>query len=110
MMPSIQLVPTGFGLAAVLSWGSSDFLGGFASRRANAYLLTAIAHAGGLALAVTLALGTHAGFPPLTSVCWAILGVASGGAAPAVFFGALPSRTIGSPSPRSPPVAHALPP
>jgi drug/metabolite transporter (DMT)-like permease len=95
MMPSIQLMPTGFGLAAVLSWGSSDFLGGFASRRTNAYLLTAISHAGGLALALTLAFGTHAVFPPLTSVCWAMLGGASGGAALAVFYGALASGQMG---------------
>jgi hypothetical protein len=54
MLPSIQLVPTGFGLAAVLSWGTSDFLGGFASRRANAFLLTTIAHGSGLLLMVAL--------------------------------------------------------
>src|SRR5882672_8860523 len=73
MLPSIQLVPTGFGLAAVLSWGTSDFLGGFASRRANAYFLTAISHAGGLVLA--LALGCHRAllFRPwraCTGRCW----------------------------------------
>src|SRR5258706_4424305 len=86
MTPSIQIVPTGFGLAAVLAWGSSDFLGGFASRRANAYLLTAISHAGGLALALTLALGTHAVFPPMASVCWAMLGGACGGAGLPLFY------------------------
>src|SRR5882672_10226610 len=95
MMPPIQLVPTGFGLAAVLAWGSSDFLGGFASRRANAYLLTAISHAGGLALALTLALGTHAVFPPMASVCWAMLGGACGGAALSLFYGALASGQMG---------------
>jgi len=57
----------------VLAWGSSDFLGGFASRRANAFFLTAISHVGGLGLALTLALGTHAVFPPMASVRWALL-------------------------------------
>jgi drug/metabolite transporter (DMT)-like permease len=95
MLPAIQLVPTGFGLAAVLSWGTSDFLGGFASRRANPYLLTAISHAGGLALALLLALGSHAQFPPLASVCWAMLGGACGGAALALFYGALAGGHMG---------------
>ena len=95
MMPSLQLVPTAFGLAAVLSWGSSDFLGGFGSQRANAYFLTAISHAGGLALALTLALGTHAGLPGRASVGWALLAGACGGAALSVFYGALASGKMG---------------
>src|SRR5258706_10090811 len=95
MLPSIQLVPTGFGLPPVLSWGTSDFLGGFASRRANAYFLTAISHAGGLALALLLSLGSHAQFPPLASVYWAMLGGACGGAALALFYGALAGGHMG---------------
>jgi drug/metabolite transporter (DMT)-like permease len=95
MTLSVQLVPTSFGLGAVLAWGSSDFLGGFASRRANAYLLTAISHAGGLALALVLALGTHAVFPPMASVGWALLGGASGGVALSLFYGALAGGQMG---------------
>src|ERR1700687_4662716 len=95
MTPSIQLLPTGFGVPAVLAWGSSDFLGGFASRRANAYSLTAISHAGGLALALALSLGAHAAFPPLASVYWAMLGGACGGAALALFYGALAGGHMG---------------
>jgi drug/metabolite transporter (DMT)-like permease len=95
MTHSIQLVPTSFGLAAVLAWGSSDFLGGFASRRANAYFLTAISHAAGFVLALTLALGTHAIFPPMASAGWAALGGACGGAALSLFYGALASGQMG---------------
>src|SRR5713226_3238705 len=95
MTPSIQLVPTGFGLAAVLAWGSSDFLGGFASRRANAFFLTAISHGGGLVLALTLALGTHTVFPAMASVRWALLAGACGGAALSLFYGALASGKMG---------------
>jgi drug/metabolite transporter (DMT)-like permease len=95
MTPSIQLVPTGFGLAAVLSWGTSDFLGGFASRRANAYFLTAISHAGGLALALALAITSRASFPPLASMSWAMLGGACGGAALALFYRALAGGHMG---------------
>jgi|SRR5450432_6417 len=95
MALTIQVVPTAFGLAAVFSWGSSDFLGGFASRRANAYFLTAISHAGGLVLALTLALATHAVFPPTVSVLWAMLGGACGGAALALFYSALATGQMG---------------
>src|SRR5450432_1917819 len=95
MALTIQLVPTAFGLAAVFAWGSSDFLGGFASRRANAYFLTAISHVGGLALALTLALGTHAVFPPMASVYWAMLAGACGGAGLSLFYGALASGKMG---------------
>lgn len=95
MPTSIQFVPTAFGLAAVLSWGSSDFLGGFGSRRANAYFLTAISHLGGFALALTLALETHAEFPPRASVGWALLAGACGGSALSLFYGALASGKMG---------------
>ncbi len=95
MTHSIQLVPTAFGLAAVLAWGSSDFLGGFASRRANAFFLTAISHVGGLALSSTLALGTHASFPPMANARWALLAGACGGTALSLFYGALASGKMG---------------
>src|SRR6267378_608676 len=95
MSPSIQLVPTGFGLAAVLSWGTSDFLGGFRSRHTNAYFLTAISHAGGLVLALALGLSSGASFPPMASVYWAMLGGACGGAALALFYGALAGGHMG---------------
>jgi drug/metabolite transporter (DMT)-like permease len=94
-MTSIHLVPTAFALAAVLSWGSSDFMGGYASRGTNAYFLTAISHAGGLALALTLVFASHAMFPPPASVAWALLGGASGGAALALFYRALAGGQMG---------------
>lgn len=95
MPTSIQIVPTAFGLAAVFAWGTSDFLGGFGSRRANAYLLTAVSHLGGLALASVLALGTQAAFPPMQSVRWALLAGACGGLALALFYRALSSGKMG---------------
>ena len=94
-MSSIQMIPTAYGLAAVVSWGSSDFLGGFASRRTNAYLLTAISHAGGLIFAVALALGSRADLPPVASMRWSLLGGACGGAALAFFYRALSQGNMG---------------
>ena len=95
MTLSIQLVPTTFGLAAVFAWGCSDFLGGFGSRRANPYFLTGISHVGGLVLALTLALSSHAAFPPVPSVLWAMLAGATGGATLSVFYGALSTGKMG---------------
>jgi hypothetical protein len=59
MALSYALIPTSFSLCAVFSWGTSDFLGGYAARRANAFLLTTIAHASGLLLMIALALANH---------------------------------------------------
>src|SRR5689334_8166290 len=56
MSPSYSLLPITFGLGALFSWGTSDFLGGYAARRANAFLLTTIAHGSGLFVMIVLAL------------------------------------------------------
>ena len=109
MAQSIQLVPTGFGVAAVLAWGTSDFLGGYASKRANAFFLTAISHAGALVLALTLALGTHAIFPPMASLRWALAAGACGGAALSLFYGALASGQMGLTAPVAALVGAAIP-
>ena len=95
MAPTIQLIPTAFGLAAVFAWGFSDFLGGFGSRRANPFLLTAISHVGGLVLAFALAWTSHAAFPPMPSVRWALLAGATGGATLSLFYAALSSGKMG---------------
>ncbi len=55
-----QLVPVGFSLAAVLCWGTSDFTGGYASKRSDAFIITLLSHAGGFVLMLSLALLTHA--------------------------------------------------
>ena len=55
-----QLVPVAFSLAAALCWGTSDFSGGYASRRSDSFLVTALSHAGGFVLMLTLALADHA--------------------------------------------------
>ncbi len=42
--PSIQLAPAACSVTAVLLWGAADFAGGYGSRRANAFVLTAFSH------------------------------------------------------------------
>src|SRR6266849_1799265 len=63
MSAAPQVTTAAYGLAAVLAWGTSDFLGGWATRRANAFLYTTVVNLGGLAMVVTLASATHAPFP-----------------------------------------------
>src|SRR6266699_200637 len=74
-----QLAPVTFSLTATLAWGMSDFLGGYASRRANAILLTTITHLIGSSLMLALAVfyrALSAGNMGLTAPVGAVLGAA----------------------------------
>src|SRR5438477_4992642 len=84
-----QLAPAGSALAATVAWGVSDFVGGYASRRANAFLLTTIAHVSGTTLMVLLALLSRSPFPARHDLVWAIAAGLFGGVALAVFYRAL---------------------
>jgi len=109
MAVTAQFVPTSFSLAAVFAWGTSDFLGGYAARRTNAFLLTSIAHASGLLLMLVLATATHAQIPSERSVVWAIAGGVSGGGALALFYRALASGRMGLTAPVAAVLGAAVP-
>jgi len=109
MIVNAQLVPTSFSLAAVFAWGTSDFVGGYATRRANAFLLTTIAHASGLLLMLSLATATHAQFPSRASVAWALAAGTSGGAALAIFYRALSTGRMGLTAPVAAVLGAAIP-
>ena len=81
MLASSQLVSTGLSLAAVVCWGVSDFTGGFASKKSDAFLVALIAHASGFVLMSALAIGAKASFPDRTSELWAMAAGALGGTA-----------------------------
>jgi drug/metabolite transporter (DMT)-like permease len=104
-----EFVPTSLSLVAVFAWGTSDFLGGYAARRANAFLLTTIAHAGGLTLMLMLASATHAQLPSQSSMLWAFAGGMSGGGALAIFYRALASGRMGLTAPVSAVLGAAIP-
>src|SRR5579862_7715650 len=104
-----QFVPTSFSLAAVFAWGTSDFLGGYAARRANAFLLTSLAHASGLLLMLVLSTATHAQIPSERSMLWAIAGGVSGGGALALFYRALASGRMGLTAPVAAVLGAAVP-
>lgn len=88
-------LPAAFSLTAVGVWGTSDFLGGLGSRRANAFLFTSIVHGSGLALAGALALTLGLPFPEGASIFWALIAGAVGGSALALFYRALASGKMG---------------
>jgi drug/metabolite transporter (DMT)-like permease len=103
-----QLVPAAFSLAAGLCWGTSDFSGGFASRRSDAFLVTLLSHAGGFVLMLTLALATSADFPSRSSQLWAAAAGLSGGAALIIFYRAL-SQGMGLTAPVAAVIGAAIP-
>src|SRR5580692_1397617 len=109
MSPAPQFTTAAYGMAAVLAWGTSDFLGGYATRRANAFLFTVVVNLGGLLLVGTLAAGTRAPFPPLRSVAWVLAGGISGGAALAIFYRALSSGRMGLTAPVAAVLSAAIP-
>ena len=88
-----------YSLLAVLCWGTSDFTGGYISKRSDAFLVTLLAHAGGTALMFTAALATHAPFPDRKSELWALAAGALGGVALAIFYRTLASGKMGLTAP-----------
>src|SRR6185295_5115106 len=94
-----QTIPVAFSLGSVFCWGTSDFLGGYASRDANSVLVTAITNCTGL-LSIVIVAGLAGSPPPgLVNVAWAILGGVCGGTGLALFYRALASGNMGSTAP-----------
>jgi drug/metabolite transporter (DMT)-like permease len=109
MSAATQFAPAACSLAAVFIWGTSDFTGGYASRRANAFVFTAASHACALALMVVLALAQHAPFPSRTSVLWALLAGGIGGFSLAIFYRALAEGKMGLTAPIAALLSAAIP-
>jgi drug/metabolite transporter (DMT)-like permease len=105
----LQFLPAGFSLAAVLVWGTSDFLGGYAARRSNAFLFTTIVHASGLFLMLGVALAVHSPFPSRAGLAWAVAAGLSGGGGLAIFYRALASGRMGLTAPVAAVLSAAIP-
>jgi len=97
-----------FGLVAAVLYGSADFLGGAASRRAQALsVLTASAPAGAvIILAAALAFGGPAS---VAGLGWAVAGGAVGGAGLIVFYAGLAAGPMSVVAPVSALVSTVLP-
>jgi drug/metabolite transporter (DMT)-like permease len=104
-----QFPPAVYSSVAVLIWGTSDFAGGYGSRRANAFVLTAFSHICAFALMLTIALGQHAAFPSRTSIEWALAAGSLGGFSLALFYRALASGQMGLTAPIAALLGAAIP-
>ena len=104
-----HFAPAAYSLAAVLAWGTSDFLGGYATRRANAFVFTTIVNAGGLLMMATLVATTRAPIPSGHAIAWVLAGGISGGASLAIFYRALSSGRMGLTAPVAAVLSAAIP-
>ncbi len=98
-----------FGLAASLCWGSGDFNGGMASRRANATSVVISAYAVGFALLIGLALIWREPFPSLSNIIWGGLAGIAGALGLISFYSALSIGRMGIAAPVSAVLAAGLP-
>jgi drug/metabolite transporter (DMT)-like permease len=106
---TIQFVPAAYSVTAVFLWGAADFAGGYGSRRANAFVLTAFSHVCAFVLMFAIALGQHGQFPSRASIVWALVAGASGGFSLAIFYRALASGQMGVTAPIAALVGAAIP-
>ena len=97
------------GLAASLCWGSGDFSGGLASRRANASSVVIAAYAVGFVLLVALALLWKEPFPSPVDIVWGGLAGLAGVIGLISFYSALSIGRMGIVAPVSAVLTAALP-
>src|SRR5437868_1543350 len=98
-----------FGLAASLCWGSGDFNGGLASRRANATSVVTAAYAIGFVLLVALALLWKEPFPSPRDMLWGGLAGLAGAIGLISFYSALSIGRMGIAAPVSAVLTASLP-
>ena len=106
---SSELIFTSYSLATVFCWGIGDFVGGYAAKKTNSFLLAAFAHTGGLILMTTLALLARAPLPTRQGGLWAVAAGLSGGVALAIFYRALAGGKMGLTAPVSAVLGAAIP-
>jgi drug/metabolite transporter (DMT)-like permease len=98
-----------FGLSASLCWGSGDFSGGLASRRATVSSVVTASYTVGLALLVGLALFGRERFPMPMDLVWGGLGGVAGVIGLLAFYSALARGRMGIVAPVSAVLTAALP-
>jgi drug/metabolite transporter (DMT)-like permease len=109
VLSGFQFAPAVYSVIAVFLWGAADFAGGYGSRRANAFVLTAFSHVCAFVLMFSIAVGEHGTFPSGESIAWAIVAGASGGFSLSLFYKALASGQMGLVAPVSALVGAAIP-
>jgi drug/metabolite transporter (DMT)-like permease len=93
----------------MLFWGSADFAGGYAVRRANAFLFTAVAHGCGGIFVLLVALLTHSSFPSRSGAAWALAAGLLGGLTVVFFYRALAAGKMGLTAPLAAVLGAAIP-
>jgi drug/metabolite transporter (DMT)-like permease len=109
MPSSAQLASILYALGAFLSWGISDFVGGYTARRFNSFYLAALGHLSGTALMASLAIANHETLPALVHLRWAFAAGACGGVSLALFYRALSQGNMGLAAPVSAVLGAAIP-
>lgn len=104
-----NLITVLFGLAASLSWGSGDFSGGLATRRANVMSVVIAAYMLGFALLIALALLWSEPFPSTIDLAWGIAAGLAGAVGLVSFYQALSIGRMGITAPIAAVLASALP-
>ena len=99
----------GFGLAASLCWGSGDFTGGLASRRAHVASVIISAYAIGFVLLIALALIWREPFPARVDLLWGGLAGVAGVLGLLAFYSALARGKMGIAAPVSAVLTAMLP-
>jgi drug/metabolite transporter (DMT)-like permease len=104
-----QFGPAAYSVTAVFLWGAADFAGGYGSRRANAFVLTAFSHLCAFVMMCALAVGLQGTFPDRSSTLWALTAGAVGGFSLAIFYRALASGQMGLTAPIAALIGAAIP-
>jgi drug/metabolite transporter (DMT)-like permease len=104
-----QYAPSASAVLAVFIWGASDFTGGFASKRSNAFVVTAFSHLCALVLMLAVALAQQGAFPSRTSILWALAAGTVGGFSLAIFYRALSAGQMGLTAPVAALLGAAIP-
>jgi drug/metabolite transporter (DMT)-like permease len=101
--------PAAYSVIAVFLWGTADFAGGYGSRRANAFVLTAFSHVCAFVVMCAIALAQHGPFPDRVSTLWALTAGAVGGFSLAIFYRALARGQMGLTAPIAALMGAAIP-
>ena len=109
MLVPNQFAPAACSVGAVFLWGASDFAGGYGSRRANAFVLTAFSHVCAFALMFAVAFAQGGPLPDNASMAWAVAAGSVGGFALAIFYRALASGQMGLTAPIAALLGAAIP-
>src|SRR5258708_31571689 len=99
---------TVFALAAALLYGSADFLGGAATRRAHVLSVLMVSATAGMAVVLAAAL-VGGGPPRVAGIGWGICAGAAGGVGLLFFYSRPPARPLGGGAPPSRLVSPVLP-